>query len=385
MFGLKRAYLDYASAAPVLRIARRAFSRACTAYGNPSSPHAEGRRAKKILDEAREKIARLVEAKADDVVFTSGATEANNLAIRGLVKPGSHLLYMPGSHASIAESVKALDGVVIEPIPLLDGHVDIAALKKLIRPKTALVTLEAVCSETGTIWDTHKIKSILPKGVLLHVDASQAPLTQKITRSHFGADLLTLDAQKIGAMRGAGVLIAPRMLDLSPIIVGGGQERGLRSGTPAPALAAAFAAALAHAVKKAESFEKRAQKDRDHFIALIRKSIPELYINEGARTVPHIVNFSLPGRDTDYLVTLLDTAGFAISTRSACETDSTEGSRAVYALTHDKTRAFSTVRVSWGLEARRHELSRLAKALSRAVAFIDKEGPKYHHVSNESR
>jgi cysteine desulfurase len=382
MFFNRRVYLDWASAAPVHRKARRAFWRAALSWGNPSSPHAEGRQAREVLERARTDIARLIEVKPDDIIFTSGATEANNLAIRGLAGPGTHVLYLPSAHASVIESVRALEGVVIEPLPIRDGRVDIEALKKLVRPTTVLVSMDAVCGETGTIWNTREVKEALRKkgtNTLLHVDASQAPLSQKISRAHFDADLLTFDAQKAGGMRGAGVLVAPRTIPLKPVIVGGGQERGLRSGTPAPASAAALAAALAAASRGREAFAERSRALRVRLVAELEKGIPNLYINEGAATASNILNLSLPGRDTDYIVTLLDTAGFAVSTRSACESDSAEGSRAVFALTHDRERALSTLRISWGPGVGERDLGRFAEALAREVLFVDNEKPKSHY------
>ena len=396
MFGKRRVYLDYASAAPVSRRAFRAYLRAAKAWGNPSSPHEEGRHAREILEEARTSIARLIEVRADDIIFTSGATEANNLAIRGVVRPGSHVLYLPSAHPSIVESVRALEGVVAEPLPLLGGKVDIDALTKRLRPTTALISIEAVCGETGTIWNTREVSHAVHEfftrsgpgnrsqkthtsRALIHVDASQAPLSEKITRAHFAADLLTLDAQKVGGMRGIGALIAPSTLALTPLIVGGGQERSMRSGTPVPALAAAFAAALNEAAAGQERFRRAATTIRKELLRALTTGIKTIYINEGAEAAPHILNASLPGRDTDYLVALLDEAGFAVSTRSACETDSQTGSRAVFALTGDLERAKTTLRVSWGAAISRRKLLRFAAALARAVQFIDNTSPKSHY------
>ena len=355
MFWKSRIYLDYA-ASPT---------------GNPSSPHEEGRAAKKILEDARVAIARLTEVKPDDIVFTSGATEANALAIFGLAKRGDHVLYLPSSHASIVENVKLLEerGVETQPMPIAYGRVDIDALKKMVRPTTVLATMDAVCGETGTIWNTREVRNVLSSDAYLHVDASQAPLTEKISRSHFGADLVTFDGAKLGAP-GAGCLIAHRTIPLTPLYGGGGQERELRSGTENVEALAKFAAALGAAAKERGGFKARAAAARAHLLPLL-EPIKELYINVGAEGVPNILNLSLSGRDTDYLVALLDEAGFAVSTRSACETNSEEGSRAVFALTGDKARAASTLRVSWGPDTRPADLERFAAALARSVRFID--------------
>lgn len=365
---------------------RTYLDRAAGVSGNPSSPHAEGREAKRMLEEARMIIARMVEAQPDDVIFTGGATEANALAILGSLHAAAkktegkmrlRVLYLPSAHASIVENAKLLEAYGVEalPLPSKEARVDIDALMPLLADGTALVTMEAVCGETGVIWNTREVADALTKagkGTLLHVDASQAPLTEKLARSHFGADLMTLDASKVGKVRGIGALIAHRTIALEPLYHGGGQERGLRPGSESPELAARFAGAVREAAAARENFRSFAEDARAELVALLKDSgLSNVYINEGRMQAPHILNLSLPGRDTDYLVALLDEAGFAVSTRSACETDSEEGSRAVFALFGDRERARATLRVSWGPEVSRGDLRRFAKALAREAAFVD--------------
>ena len=383
----KRIYLDFAGAAPVSARAKRALASALRAYGNPSAAHTEGREARVLLEEARTTIARLTEVKTDDVIFTSGATEANALAIfghiRALMDAGRcakdiHLLYLPTAHSSIVESARALAraGVAAEPLPILpEGRVDIQALTKILRPETVLVSMDAVCGETGTIWNTREVRQALEakaregKRALLHIDASQAPLTSRITRTYWGADMLVFDAQKVGGVRGIGALIARRTIPLVPLVRGGGHERGVRPGTPPVALAASFAAALAGVSSGRENFCASAERSRSA-LAPVLASIPQCILHTAKEQSPHIINVSLLGRDTDYLVALLDEAGFAVSTRSACETDA-EGSRVLLALTGDQKRAASTLRISFGPTTRPAELVRFSRALVRAVAFLD--------------
>ncbi len=366
--------------------------------GNPSSAHEEGRRAKEMLEEARREIARLVEVQSDDVVFTSGATESNALAILGHVRAlrllagpdtagrnNMHVLYLPSSHASIVENtgLLAAEGVAVEPLPIKGYRVDTEALASMIRPETVLVSMDAVCGETGVVWNTREVGEVLKSAradsagarTLLHVDASQVPFTEKIVRHHFGADMLTFDAAKVGAVRGVGALIAHRTIPLVPLYKGGGQERGLRPGTEVPENARAFAAALGAAVNARDAFRASAESYRARLLAAILASVPGAVVNEGRSQAPNILNLSLPGRDTDYLTALLDEAGFAVSTRSACETDSEAGSRAVFALTGDTERARATLRVSWGPSVRSLDLDRFSRALAQAVAFVDSNGP----------
>lgn len=354
MFFKKRICLDYAAGTE----------------GNPSSMHEEGRREKKKLEDARVEIARLTEVKADDVIFTSGATEANALAILGLPKRGDHVLCLPSAHASIVENAKLLAerGIEVEALPIAQGRVEIDALKRLLRPQTVLVSMEAVCGETGTIWNMREVKQAIGKAYL-HVDASQAVMTEKISRAHFAADLLTLDGGKLGA-RGAGCLIAHRTIPLTPLYGGGGQERGLRSGTENVEAIEEFASALRNAHAAHDAFKAYAVQLRTQLVEAM-STIPNFYINEGHEAVPHILNISLPGRDTDYLAVLLDTAGFAVSTKSACESLSGEGSRAVFALTGGAARAATTLRISFGPHTTSHDIGRFARALRGSVAFVD--------------
>ena len=379
----RRTYLDYASG----------FT------GNPSSAHTDGRAARSRLQDARTRIARLIEAKPDDVIFTSGATEANALAILGVMRAaasgrgafGVHqalpatslrVLYLPGSHSSIVENVRAAaeeTGATAEPLPLDGTQVDCAALVRLLAAgNPTLVTMEAVCGETGVIWNTREVRNALATGAsagiaptLLHVDASQAPLVEKLTRAHFGADLLTLDGVKVGTEHRIGCLVAARTIPIDPLYYGGLQERGLRPGTEDVRGAEEFSRGLTFAVAHRERFLQKSRVLRARLIADIERMVPGVRINGGALQAPHILNLSLPGRDTDYLVALLDEAGFSVSTRSACETDSAEGSRAVYALFGDRDRAASTLRLSWGTRTNARMLKRFARALRGAVAFID--------------
>lgn len=374
MWGIKhtRVYLDWAAAAPVLPAAHRALSSALASYGNPGSPHEEGRGARKILEQARAEIARLAEVKTNGVVFTSGATEANALALLGVARAhgasGAHILYHPAQHASVIGAVRMLEaeGAAIEEIEL-------ARLATQLRPTTVLVTLDAVNSETGEVFDTLSVRRMLDAhcpGIVLHVDAAQAPLTQSFALTHTGADVLTLDAQKVGGVRGMGALLVRSGVELAPLMRGGAQEGGRRPGTENPGLAAAFACALAHASQHRKVFSERAHIMRTRLLENI-SSLPHMVVNEGKRNIPNIVNVSVVGRDTDYLVALLDTSGFALSTKSACESDSEEGSRAVLVMTGDHARAASTLRISWGPTTTENELARFADALARAVRFLD--------------
>jgi len=384
----KRVYLDWAAAAPVSPHANRALTKALALFGNPSSPHAEGREALMLLTDARVRIARLAGVKQDAVIFTGGATEANAIAIEGqilaLVGKGAqperlHVLYLPSAHASTRGCMANLEkhGVQVEPLVVSEGVIDLVALKDQIRPDTVLVALEAVCGETGTRFDTRGVRQVLDQArkeggarIRLHADVSQLPLVESFELTRIASDTLTLDAQKVGGVRGIGVLLAPRQVPIEPVMRGGGQERGLRPGTESAGLASAFACALEDAHDSHATFALKAKGHRDRFVRRLLDTVSAVEVNGGKSTVPHILNVSFLGRDTDYLAALLDEDGFAISTRSACATDE-EGSVAVLAYTNDLQRAASTLRISWGKTTSERDLDRFFRALVRAVRFVD--------------
>lgn len=379
---MRRSYLDWAAAAPVSSHVLRIYRRALEHYGNPSSPHQEGKDARELLEDARVRIARLASVKADAVLFTAGATEANALALLGQVRGASvenpHVLYLPSAHASTRGAIQMLkaEGVTVEELVITDGSIDLERLKTQVRDETVLIALEAVCGETGTRFDTRGVWRVLESMKFrsrprIHVDASQLPFLESFECTRLGADTLSLDAQKVGGVRGIGVLIAPRQIPLAPLMKGGGQERGMRPGTESPALAQAFALALEEAHEGSASFLLRASALRSRLIAQLEGAIEGMQVNGGKDCAPHILNISLMKRDTDYLAALLDEAGFAVSTRSACATDS-DGSVAVLALHKDVERAAATLRISWGPATEERALTACASALINAVRFLDK-------------
>lgn len=362
---------------------RTNLDQAAGVSGNPSSPHTEGRAAKAMLEDARLRIARLLEVKADDVLFTSGATEANALSLLGYVRAcrragiaTPHVLYLASAHASTVENVLLLaeEGVLTEALPLTSGLIDTERLAAMLRPETVLVAMEALCGETGTRWNVRAVAQVLHAAragrampIRLHVDASQVPSTERVLRARYEADMLVLDSGKVSSEQGMGVLVVPRTVPLVPLYRGGGQERGLRPGTESPVRAAHFASALERAAAESADVLARATGDRLALTAALAQEVPEALVYEAPDQVPNILNLSLVGYDTDYLVALLDNEGIAVATKSACETDSSEGSRAVFALTRDRARAGSTLRVSWGSDTTRAQLLQLPKALKRVL------------------
>jgi cysteine desulfurase len=375
----RRTYLDSAAAHPVRASAKRAFFGALKYYGNPASPHEEGRKARAVLEAARSAIAREVGVKPDSVVFTSGATESNALAIVGHVKAlvasgasasALRVLYSPMQHASTLGAVKEVEllGVTVLPIPLSKGEVDLKALKELLKDPTCLITLDLVCGETGLRNDTRSVRTLidaLPREArpVFHIDATQAPLVEHIDRMRIGADFISFDAQKIGGVRGCGVLIAPRTTALLPLVMGSGQERGIRSGTPSPALSEALAEALRASARERKKFVARSLRLRTLLKKELERFVPDAVMNEGAEHAPHIVNFSVPGLDAEYMCALLNARGIAVAAKSACESDEPY-SRVVYALTEDKARATSALRLSFSHNTSARDILRFVRTFT---------------------
>jgi cysteine desulfurase len=333
-----------------------------------------------VLEEARVRVATLAEVKPDAVIATGSATEANalgivgygNALIQGGVLPADiHVLYDAGAHRSLigaVEELKAL-GVRTEALVYTNGAIDMKQLRTQVQPDTRLVAVSAVCGETGAITPVRDVRRAVGTQAVLHVDASQLPRIAPFELTRLGADMLVLDAQKVGGVRGVGVLIAPRRVPLRPLYVGGGQERALRPGTPSPALLSAFAEALEEAHETRPAFCAHATQLRARLVA-VAQSIEQMVVNEGDEQAPHIVNLSLLGRDTDYLVALLDREGFAVSTKSACEQNG-EGSRPVLQMTGSVERAHSTLRISFSPQTRVREVDAFCRALIRCVNFLD--------------
>ena len=384
----RRVYLDNASAQFPTQQAVRAFLKALAHSANPSSHHREGVAANTLLEIARDSVAEVVQSKPHAVLFTSNATEANSLAILGVVRPllkiktpeEIEVLYMDGSHSSLMEPLKYLEslGVVIKKISTNGGTVLLPEIEELVTPATALVVLERVNSETGALFDTRSIARLCHSkapSVVVHVDACQSPLFEDISYTRLGADTLSIDAQKIGGVRGAGALIKNTIQTFEPLMYGGGQEMTLRPGTQATALIASFAEALSAAKKNHKKFEKKAQRLREQFIRKLQKLSSDIKINEGRENAPHIINISVPMIDTEYALYQLDVLGVALSTKSACD-EGENASRAVLAYTQDANRATHTLRISMSQTTTSGDLSYVVQCIQKVIKMQHNRGSK---------
>ncbi len=343
-----RVYLDYAAFSPVdprvVAVMRPFFE---GGVGNPSAPHSLGLEARASLDGARAKLARLVGATPTGVVFTSGATEANNLAVKGLLsrEPGRHVVTSAVEHISVINACRDLEkhGVGVSYVGVsADGRVDPGAVADALRPDTALVSIMAANGEIGTVQPLRDIGRITrSRGVPFHVDAVNAAGRVPIAVDEWGIDLLTLSSNDLYGPPGAGALWVRPELKLSPIVLGGGQERGYRSGTEnLPAIVGmGVAADLARAELQAEATRLAALRDRllTGLVERVRGSRVTGAL-AGDR-LPHHTSLVVPGVKADSVLLELDLRGVAASSGSACAALTGEPSHVLRAIGCDREAA----------------------------------------------
>lgn len=365
-----RIYLDHAAATPLSSAAWMAMEPVLTGvWGNPSSLHAEGVHADQVLKKAHSTVASCIGAHADEIVFTSGATEAINLAIFGTLKAGAlrgkHVVTVGTEHAAVL-NVLRMAGADVSVVPVDPrGHVTIDAMLKAITPSTVLVSLMMVNNEIGVIQDIHgigkaidaqkkKSGSVYP---LLHSDASQAPNYLEIDVVLLHVDLLTLSSPKVYGPKGAGALYIRRNAPWESVFGGGKQEGGRRPGTENVAGAVGFAAALQETVQMRQRESTRVLPLRERLIEGLL-AIKGVTLNgDRIRRVPNNVNISCEGIDAEELVLRLDAKGIAVSTGSACK-GGEEPSHALTALGLSPDAVRSSIRFTLGRSTTSAEIDR---------------------------
>jgi len=335
--------MDHAAGKPVdPRVIDAMLPYMRTNYGNPSSLHTCGQEARKALEEARTKIAKLINAeKKETIVFTSGATESNNLAIKGVANRykdrGNRILTSSVEHMSVVNSCKYMTTRGFEAIFLpVDqyGFLSLDALEKELTDKTVLVTIVYANGEIGTIEPIREISKIVHrKSVFLHVDATAACGQVPIDVKDEGIDLLTISSNDMYGPRGVGALYMKEGIRLEPQLHGGGQERGLRSGTENVVGIVGFAKATEIAKQETEASGKRLIKLRDHFIEGLTKPIPYAFVNgHPTRRLPDNVSVRYSFIEGESMLLSLDLEGVSVSSGSACAAKTLEPSHVLLAL-----------------------------------------------------
>ena len=392
LFRPKRTYLDYASAPPVHEDALSAMRAAESLVGNAGAIHKEALAALAALDDARARVAKLLEVKSRELVFTSGLTESNNIAILGFARAlemrrrslaGTEWIVSAIEHASVLDcfgEVERMGGTVSHVMPNERGIISPEAVQALLKRETVFVSIGWGNNEIGTIQLLGKIARVLEAHekkygtvVLLHSDAGQAPLYEPTTAHTLGVDLLSLGSNKLYGPHGVGGLYLSNRSDIARIMQGGPQERGLRAGTENVALAAGFAAAFEAVASVRERESKRLRDLRDEFARTLLQKIPPLVVNGDLReSLPHMLNVSIPDINSEYVVLRLDHEGIACSTKSACREGEEQESHVVLALGGPPWRSQNTLRFSLGRDTTRNALNTVSEKL---VCIIDKEMP----------
>ena len=353
--------------------------------GNPSSLHNAGRRARRVVEESREQIAEVMNARPSEVIFTSGGTEADNLAVKGLYWAGRaadparrRILVTSVEHHAVLDSVQWLSRHEdAEPV-LLDvddeGMLRPAALHAAIEQNPGQVALVSV------MWVNNEVGSVLPipglaevahdYGIVFHSDAVQAAAQLPVDFTGSGVDALTITGHKLGGPIGVGALLLRRGIEPVPILHGGGQERDVRSGTlDAPAIRA-FATAVIISAERREAEAKRLTVLRDDLIRQILDVVPDAVLNgppPGPDRLPGNAHFSFPGCEGDALLMLLDAKGIACSTGSACTAGVAQPSHVLLAMGADEDRARGSLRFSLGHTSTQEDVDAVAAAIGEAV------------------
>jgi cysteine desulfurase len=360
----ERLYLDWNATAPLLPEARNACLRALESTGNASSVHAEGRAARNQIEAARREIAQLVGVEAQNVTFTSGATEANLLALTpqtahaGEKRKRDRLLVSAVEHPSVLCGGRfAPENVEILPVGR-DGVLDLDGLRaSLARAERPLVSVMLANNETGVIQPIAEIAEMVHgANGLLHVDAVQGPGRIDCNIEALRADLMTISSHKIGGPQGAGALVRRGELHMDPLIKGGGQERGYRAGTENVAAIAGFGAAAAQARQTDATHMARM---RDALEAGI-KAVPAqaAIFGAGARRLPNTTLFTVPGMKAETAIIAFDLNGIAVSSGSACSSGKVQASHVLAAMGVDPATARGAVRVSLGWNSTMRDVER---------------------------
>jgi cysteine desulfurase len=369
-------YLDHAATTPLRPEVREAMLGVMDGrWGNPSSLHRWGREARAALDDARARFAVVIGASPAEVVFTRGGTEADNLAVRGRARADARRVVACSAieHKAVLAASQALaeEGWMMRILPVDGaGCVDLDALAQVARTdRPAVVSVMWVNNEVGAIQPVEEIAAICADaGVAFHSDAVQALGKVAVRVDRVPVDLTAFSAHKLGGPRGTGALFVRRGVQVQPLLHGGGQERGLRSGTEdvAGAVGLALAAELAQAEREAQAARLAALRDR--LEAGLRAAVPDLRVNAAqAPRVPHISNVSVPGADAEMLLTALDLAGIAASSGSACSSGAVEPSHVLLAMGLPADAAGPSVRFSLGRETREPDIDRVLEVFPALV------------------
>lgn len=381
-----RAYLDHAATTAILPAARERWLEVSDMLGNPSSLHASGRRRRRIVEESRETIAGCLDVRPSAIVFTSGGTEADNLAIKGMfwarAGEGRGVALSAIEHHAVldpAEWIAEHDGAQLRWLPVdAAGTVNLEALEAVVSdPAVTTCSVMWANNEIGTVQPIERIAELCrASNTWFHTDAVQALGQVPISIAASGAHAVTLSGHKVGGPVGVGALVVDPALELTPVLHGGGQERSMRSGTVDAAGIAAFAVAVEAAVAGLDQHVAHLRALRNRLVQGVLTAVPHAVLNgapdlDGPGRLPANAHFSFPGCEGDAMLMLLDAAGVDCSTGSACTAGVPEPSHVLLALGADEATSRSSLRFSLGRTSTADDVERLLHALP---AVVDRAG-----------
>ncbi len=373
---MKKIYLDYASTTPIdPMILKSMLPYFDMKYSNPSSMYESGRMAKSVIDESRKKIAKCINCKPDEIIFTGSGTEADNLAILGIARAyrdrGNHIIISSIEHKAISEPAKQLEkeGFEITVLPVdKTGTIDIKQVIASIKKETILISIMYANNEIGTVEPIKELAIAIKnhRGVntfpLLHTDACQAAGYLSIDTDRLGIDLMTLNSSKIYGPKGIGMLYKRSGIKINPIISGGEQERNLRAGTENIALIHGFADALVKAYDNKEKEVKRLSELQKYFIEELQKKIPDIKINGHIKNrLPNNIHISIPSVEGESMLLMLDSIGVEVSTGSACSTFDLKPSHVLLAIHQDEEIIHGSIRFTMGKYTEKKDLDYVLK------------------------
>lgn len=385
-----RAYFDHNATTPVAAEVLQAMQSAfLDDFGNASSVHAFGQAAKRRLEEARRQVAEVLGVQPNEIVFTSGGTEADNLALFGVVRydprPRKHVITTAIEHPAVLESCAQLEreGVAVTRLPVDSrGVVDPDQLRRALRPETVLVSVMHVNNEIGVVQPLEELAHIAHEaGVWLHSDGVQAVGKVPVNLPALGVDLYSISAHKVYGPKGAGALYVRQGVRLGRIQFGGHHERDRRPGTENVPGAVGLAAALELMRRDFPQETARLAALRDRLEQGILARLPDVKVNgAGARRAPNVTNLCFPGVDGEALLIALDLEGFAVSSGAACSSGASEPSHVLLAIGLDRTQARSSLRFSLGRLNDAEQVDRLIDAVVGAVQRLRRVSPVVGHA-----
>ncbi len=375
-------YLDYNATTPLdKRVLDAMMPFLCEQFGNASSGHQSGRIARAAMGVAREQVAALVNAHPSQVIFTSGGTEANNLALKGCAArlTSGHIILSGVEHSSVRSPANVLKkaGWTLDEMGVdADGRLVIENLHTIFSGMSAgsakILAVMLANNETGVIYDTGPIAALAREfGATLLVDAVQAAGKIPVDFTHSGAQFMSLSAHKIYGPKGAGALIVDKAVDIEPMLNGGGQEKARRAGTENVAAIVGFGKAAELALSELSTRHEQAQMLLHHLETRLHSELPQVCIfGQQADRLPNTSFFALPGLDGETLLMSLDQAGLAVSSGSACATGEVEPSHVLLAMGVSPEHARGAIRVSLGKESRRDEIDSFIDCLKQQVGAL---------------